>query len=489
MKPHSTNEGLEDLSLFGGNSDTSIQDKHLSVDELWEKTAQAFRIRFGPETFDKWLARTSLHEGKKQDIILHVPSQMDCERIERDYLRHLQKFWNRHDGQGRKLRLKVPSGNVDVSAQENLVLRNVQSEPDIGGHAVETGEDQVTQTFENLVIGPSNELAVSLGRKLAANVLGPVPIILFHGVNGVGKTHLLRSIYHERRRDHGPEGVLYLSAEAFMLAFHEGIKNRDTSEQRARIRDAKLVLLDDFQFITSKKGTLTEFFNHVRYVVANGGKIVLAADTTPARMSTIDARVRDELLGGVVVEIHLPNLEERIAVIRSKIDLIAKEFPDFVWKDEWVELLARELQTTSRSLYGAVMNVFVSTILVNTPITEAAVSTSIKIQKTERRPPKLETVKDVVAKHYGITKADLESAVRRHAIARPRQIAMYLCRKLTSCSYPQIGHAFGKRDHTTIIYGNDKITKLIEEEHKSVEDIDLVEQMILNDPRNVQGFV
>jgi chromosomal replication initiator protein len=310
------------------------------------------------------------------------------------------------------------------------------------------------------------------------------------GPHGVGKSHLLRGIETALKAARGEGSVLYMSSEDFTVAFVEGVKRKDTSDLRSLVRRARVVLLDDFQFICSKPGTLIEFFSHLRAIASNGGVVVLACDQTPAVLDQLDDRMRDEIQGGVTVHMELPERNLRREIVRAKADAVAASVPEgeFRFEEEWVDLLADRLPASGRALYGAVRNVYVGTVLAGKPVDRAAVEKAIQLQLggTSARPPKIDTIKDVTAKAYGVTKQDLESACRKRQYAQPRQYAMYLSRHLTKCSYPQIGRMFGDRDHTTVLFAYRKIARLVAENPGMAEEMRQLEQRILGDPRNTR---
>ena len=247
-----------------------------------------------------------------------------------------------------------------------------------------------------------------------------------------------------------------------------------------------MVLLDDFQFICSKPGTLVEFFSHMRAIVANGGVVVLACDQSPSILETLDGRMRDEIQGGVIAHMELPERSLRREIVRAKAHAVRQIDEAFAFEEEWVDMLADRLPASGRALYGAVRNVYVGTILANEPLTRAAVEKSIQLQLggASGRPPKIDTIKDITARAYGVTKQDLESVCRKRQFAQPRQYAMYLCRTMTSCSYPQIGRMFGDRDHTTVLFAFRKIKRLTGGNEALRDELRQLEQKILADPRN-----
>ena len=469
--------------------------------KVWAHARKVLRSELGADVFEKWIASTAFAAEVDGDVVLASTSRVERDRILRDYMRQLMRVWNSVDPRHRKVRLEsledLPA-HLQLLARENQRLAKrsevaVDSSATTADQASQqsrdlTGDDGYAQSFETLVVGDSNELAAAVARNLVDDGAGLAPVVLFYGPHGVGKTHIMRAIERAKTQKNGEKSAVYMSAEEFMLSFVEGVKKKDTSAQRKRIRKASIVLLDDLQFIASRKGTLNEFFLHLRYVTENGGKVVLSADAAPTRLESLDGRMRDEIQGGVVVEIHEPDAQMRADIVQSKVDLIARDCDAFSLENEWVEMIADRLPASGRALYGAVRNIFAGTILADKPITESAVEAAIRLQVGERRAPKIDTIKDVVAKFYDVTKADLDSPVRRRNLARPRQIAMYFARKLTKCSFPQIGMNFGKRDHTTVIYGDKTVRDRIVKEPAFKEELDKLESLILNDPRNSRSY-
>ncbi|MEM6625681.1 MAG: DnaA/Hda family protein [Pseudomonadota bacterium] len=455
---------------------------------LWMRVRRDVRDFVGSEAFANWVSGLVFVAEVDGDVLLAAPTALERDRVRNEFLKTINLHWKRIDPRNRTVRvearddidlhiLSMAVENADDFGDPAPVAPTPRSSSGGGGDF--TGEDASGQSFDALVVGDSNKLAAGLAMRLAAGEAGPVPIVLFYGPNGCGKTHMLTAIRSARRDD---KGVVHMSAEEFMLAFVDGVKRKDTSGLRKKVRKAHTLLLDDIHSL--KPGTLREFFSHLRAITEKGGGVVVTSDSAPARLDHLDARMRDEIQGGVVVEIHRPDLDMRADIVRAKAELIAKDFPDFILQDEWVMMLADQLPASGRALYGAVRNIFASTVLLDRPVTKAAVEAAIRLQIGRRSRPKVETIKDVVATHFGITKADLESPDRRRVVSFPRQIAMFLGRRLTTCSYPQIGRMFGDRDHTTVIYAFDKITGLIAGDRKAADEIAVLEQKCLDDPRN-----
>lgn len=490
---------IDSMSLL---SDIEMQTELLSEGGrgpvIWSDVRSKLRDVYGASTFDKWMTSLVFVAEVDGSVILATESKLDRERIERDYMRNIVGVWTALDPKTRPVTLvadaDLPS-DLKVLAKSNRASQST-SLSEVASLSVVSSEEaeaedftqgvDLTQTFDTLVVGESNQLAANIARKVAAGIVGPVSVVLFYGAHGVGKTHLLRAIKHDCAMQGGKKSAVYMSAEDFMLTFVEGVRQKDTSAQRNRIRNADIVLLDDLQLITSRAATLKEFFQHLRAVIANGGKVVLSADAAPTRLECLDDRMRDDIQGGVVVEVHRPEIEMRAEIIRSKIAIIQQDFPEFELEAAWVDMMAERLTASGRALYGAVRNVFAGTVLANKPVTQAAVENAIRLIVGERRAPKIDTIKDVVAKFYGVTKADLDAASRRRNLAQPRQVAMYFCRELTTCSYPLIGFNFGKRDHTTVIYACRKVLERKDEEPDLADELAKLQHQIMDDPRNQQ---
>lgn len=473
---------------------SSLPGGDVPVDEIpaiWASARETLRRRLGDARFETWIARLELIAEVNGEILVAAPGELEYDRVNREFIRDLQHAWGQADPRGRMLRLDVRSliePEVLALARPLPAVRNAEAAPvreDVArDEGAEAGEGQ--QTLENFLVGDSNRIAFGLASKLALGASVSAHVVTIVGPHGVGKTHLMKGIEAALKANRGDPSVLYMSSEDFTVAFVEGVKRKDTSDLRSMVRRAKVVLLDDFQFICSKPGTLIEFFSHLRAIVQNGGVVVLACDQTPAVLDQLDDRMRDEIQGGVTVHMDLPERSLRREIVRAKADAVSAADAEFALEEEWVDLLADRLPASGRALYGAVRNVYVGTVLTGQPLTRAAVEKAIQLQLggSPVRAPKIDTIKDVTARAYGVTKGDLESSCRKRQFAQPRQYAMYLSRQLTKCSYPQIGRLFGDRDHTTVLFAYRKISGMVARNEAMAEELRQLEQRILADPRN-----
>ncbi|HEY7800949.1 MAG TPA: DnaA/Hda family protein [Hyphomonadaceae bacterium] len=470
--------------------DTGVE-ASIEIPAIWQGARETLRRRVGDARFDTWIARLELIAEVNGEILIAAPGELEYDRVNREFIRDIQHAWSQADSRGRKVRLDV-RGRIEPEvlalAQPALAQPASQPAPDVDAPALDAGDTGADeqQTLENFLVGESNRIAFGLARRLALGASVAANVVTIIGPHGVGKTHLLKGIEAALKAARGDGTVLYMSSEDFTVAFVEGVKRKDTSDLRTLVRRAKVVLLDDFQFICSKPGTLVEFFSHLRAIVQAGGVVVLACDQTPAVLDQLDDRMRDEIQGGVTVQMDLPERSLRREIVRTKAEAVSAADKEFALTDEWIDLLADRLPASGRALYGAVRNVYVGTILTGQPLSKAAVEKAIQLQLggSPVRAPKIDTIKDVTAKAYGVSKQDLESSCRKRQFAQPRQYAMYLSRQLTKCSYPQIGRMFGDRDHTTVLFAYRKISSMVAKNEGMAEELRQLEQRILADPRN-----
>ncbi len=473
--------------------ESGAADASAEIPAIWQSARETLRRRIGDARFEAWIARLELIAEVNGEILIAAAGELEYDRVNREFIRDIQHAWTLADARGRRVRLDVRS-RIEP---EVLALAQPAADPLPAAEAADAspaaerdmerdGGAEEQQTLDNFLVGESNRIAFGLARRLALGASVAANVVTIIGPHGVGKTHLLKGIEAALKASRGEGSVLYMSSEDFTVAFVEGVKRKDTSDLRTLVRRAKVVLLDDFQFICSKPGTLVEFFSHLRAIVQAGGVVVLACDQTPTVLDQLDDRMRDEIQGGVTVQMDLPERSLRREIVRTKAEAVSAADKEFALTDEWIDLLADRLPASGRALYGAVRNVYVGTILTGQPLTRAAVEKAIQLQLggSPVRAPKIDTIKDVTAKAYGVSKQDLESSCRKRQFAQPRQYAMYLSRQLTKCSYPQIGRMFGDRDHTTVLFAYRKISAMVARNEGMAEELRQLEQRILADPRN-----
>jgi len=333
-------------------------------------------------------------------------------------------------------------------------------------------------TFENFIVGKPNELARAAARRVAETCVGPThsvpfnPLFLYGGV-GLGKTHLMHAIaWHVRT--HAPAcKVIYLSAEKFMYQFIRALRFRSTMDFKDQFRSVDLLMIDDVQFISGKESTQEEFFHTFNALVDQNRQIVISADKSPSDLD-IEERMRSRLGWGLVADIHPTTYELRLGILQSKAEQMKFNLPQKV-----MEFLAHKIVSNVRELEGALNRITAHVNLVRRELTLEATQELLQdlLRANERRVT-IDEIQRRVAEHFNIKMAEMTSSRRARVVARPRQVAMYLAKQLTSRSLPEIGRKFGGRDHTTVMHAVRKIEELTRSDRALAEDVELLQRML-----------
>jgi len=334
-------------------------------------------------------------------------------------------------------------------------------------------------TFENFIVGKPNELAQAAARRVAeGRDVTFNPLFLYGGV-GLGKTHLMHAIAWELRSNFPEADILYLSAEQFMYRFVRALREHDTIGFKQMFRSVDVLMVDDVQFIAGKTSTQEEFFHTFNALVEMGKQIVISGDRAPVDMEELDGRIASRLQCGLVVDIHPTDYELRLGVLQHKVERMRERNQKVVIADGVLEFIARKISSNVRVLEGALTRLFALSDLVQKDITmELAQDCLADILKHTDKKVTMDEIIKKTCEYYHIRQSDLMSANRSRAIARPRQVAMFLCKKLTTRSLPEIGRKFGGRDHTTILYGVRKIEELIQVDSQIAEDAEILRRML-----------
>ena len=334
-------------------------------------------------------------------------------------------------------------------------------------------------TFDRFVVGKPNELAHAAARRVAEG--GPVtfnPLFLYGGV-GLGKTHLMHAIAHELSARRPELRVLYLSAEQFMYRFVQALRERQIMDFKEMFRSVDVLMVDDVQFIAGKDSTQEEFFHTFNALVDQGKQIVISADRAPGEIKDLEERIKSRLQCGLIVDLHPTDYELRLGILQTKAEAYRAQYPGLVIANGVLEFLAHRITTNVRVLEGALTRLFAFASLVGRDITlDLAQECLADILLNSDRKVTIEEIQRKVAEHFNVRLSDMIGPKRARPIARPRQVAMYLAKHLTTRSLPEIGRRFGGRDHTTIMHGIRKIEELKGSDHQLAEDIALLRRLL-----------
>lgn len=334
-------------------------------------------------------------------------------------------------------------------------------------------------TFDKFVVGKPNELAHAAARRVAEG--GEVsfnPLFLYGGV-GLGKTHLMHAIALELQTKRPDLRVVYLSAEQFMYRFIQALREKQMMDFKQIFRSVDVLMVDDVQFIAGKGSTQEEFFHTFNALVDQNKQIIISADRAPGEIKDLEDRIKSRMQSGLVVDLHPTDYELRLGILQTKVETHRAQYGNLTIADGVLEFLAHRISNNVRVLEGALMRLFAFASLVGREITlDLTQDCLADILRASDRKVTIEEIQRQVCEHYNIRISDILGPRRTRTIARPRQMAMYLAKQLTSRSLPEIGRRFGGRDHTTVMHGVRRIEELKSHDNQIAEDIELLRRAL-----------
>ena len=429
----------------------------------WSKVKEFIKNNIGESAHTNWIQPIELREIKGSVAKFKVPTRFIGTWVQRNYGDYIiQGFKNQ--------KLSVNRLEFITSSDKKSVQKNASDKGTSKKSDQNTKESQLDLpnspldarfTFDKFVVGKPNELAhaaakrVSEGGKVTFN-----PLFLYGGV-GLGKTHLMHSIAWSTKEKNKRARILYLSAEQFMYRFVQALRFKDMHAFKRLFRSVDVLMVDDVQFIAGKESTQDEFFHTFNALIEQGKQIVISADRAPGEIDGLEERIKSRLAWGLVVDVHPTDYELRLGILQAKAEIQMELNRDVKIDEGILEYLAHKISSNVRVLEGALTRLFAFASLVGKEINIDLVQECLSdILRTSERKVTIEEIIRKVAEHYNLRMTDLISARRARVVARPRQIAMFLSKNLTSKSLPEIGRKFGGRDHTTVIHAVKKIEEL-----------------------------
>lgn len=434
----------------------------------WARVRASLRESAGQRLFEQWLKPMDLVDGGDADTVrLTLPTPFATNWVRNHYADRLLLEFRQQLPQVRSVSIETRAANAAVSVLAVEPAPTAQTpqpaapsaEPRV---AAERPALDPRFTFDRYVVDGSNMVAFNAARALAEPGAPRFSPLFLHSGTGLGKTHLMHAIAHEYLR-HSPDAVvLCMSAERFMFDFVSAMRARDTYSFKSRLRGADLLLIDDLQFIAGKDATQEEFFHTVNEIMAAGKRLVISADRCPQALDGVEARLVSRLGLGLVADIKAPEPSLRRAVLERRVADLGLPVPA-----EVLDLLADRIGSSIRELEGAFNRVVAYAQLTGERIdVDFAVATLGDALRGAQRRVTIDEIQKLVSKHFDLKPLDLVSARRARAVARPRQIAMYLAKRLTTRSLPEIGRKFGGRDHSTVIHAVRKIEELRDQDRE-----------------------
>ncbi len=436
----------------------------LDAQQVWQKTLDVVREELNTPTFKTWFEQTAPLGIIDQELVVSVQNDFARDWLKTRYSGLLASALTQVTGAPMEVRFSV-SGDPLIEtpiqqAVEQVVFAEV-AEPKVKSRAEET-ELNPKYVFDSFVVGPSNQFSYHVALAVAEAPGSAYNPLFIYGGAGLGKTHLLQAIGAYVRSAYPYMKVKYVSSEQFTNDFIDSVRDKNRIEGfRRSYRENDLLLVDDIQFIAGKEGTQTEFFHTFNTLREAGKQIVMTSDRPPAEIGDIEERLRTRFGGGLLADIQPPDLETRIAILRRKAQSEGHDVPDDV-----LSLIAERFSSNIRELWGALLRVVAFSSVTRHPIDLDLAHSVLKNIFPERsvKPISISVIQQEVCRYYQISKNELVGNKRSQSIAFPRQIAMYLARELTDSSLPKIGSEFGGRDHTTVMYAEKKIQRLMNEQ-------------------------
>lgn len=444
--------------------DTNFQQK--KIKEGWERSLSILRAEIGEATFKSWFKNIQFGEFVENKLTLTVPTRFMRDWIDNHYLDRILSILSKEVREVKSVIIDVASIDLnekkDTTTQQDakIGVSLKASESLLDHNSVGAPLDE-RLSFENFVVGPSNELAYAAARRITERRnVSFNPLFLYGGV-GLGKTHLLHAMALEINKNWPERKVLYLSAEKFMYQFIKALRFKDTMAFKQQFRSVDVLMIDDIQFIAGKDSTQEEFFHTFNTLIDHNHQVIISADRSPVDLDGIEERIRSRLGWGLVADIHPSDYELRLGVLQSKAESHLAENPEIDIPDNLLEFLAQRIDSNIRVLEGALNRVIAYSSFANRPLSIDMAKEVLKdLIRASQRKTTIDDIQRKVADYYNLRLSDLLSARRSRTIARPRQIAMYLSKILTTRSLPEIGRKFGGRDHTTVIHAVKKIEDL-----------------------------
>jgi chromosomal replication initiator protein len=454
----------------------------INVKDLWLLVLKKLNNEFGNEIFNSWIKNIKVQSIEDDILYFSVPTRFIRDWITSHYLDKIIFFLNAENPNIRRVKISIDnmlSANQDNQDEKNTETIRYQNQSSNFNQSDDWPLDE-RFTFDKFITGPSNELAFASAKRIAQSEKFDFnPLFLYGGV-GLGKTHLMHSIAWEISSNNPSTKVLYLSAERFMFQFIKSLRQKDTMSFKQKFRSVDVLILDDIQFMVGKNSTQEEFFHTFNSLLDLNKKVILSSDRAPSDLEGFDERIKSRLSWGLVADILPASFELRYEILKKKsAELLKSNSGHHVVDDSVLIFLAKTIVSNVRELEGALNKVVTFSNIMNKKIDVELTKTVLKdLLRSNNKRITIDEIQNKVSNYYNINTEDLISSRRLRSFARPRQVAMYLAKKLTSRSLPEIGRKFGGRDHTTVIHAVKKIDQLKSENEKFDEDVSVLTQII-----------
>ena len=462
-------------NIYKNNNLNSLKSENLE----WSRIQDEMKNKLGQDIYESWLKKINFEEEFNNYVLLSVPTRFIRDWITSRYLDQILQVIKNYKRDIIRVEFKIIERSTDKNQNENNYgkLENKENVAFIKDSYLQYNRIDPNKRFENFITGSSNKLAYEASLKVSENISHYNPLYIYGGV-GMGKTHLLNSIGFELKNNNK---VMFISAERFMYQFVKSIKSNDMVKFKEYFRNTDILLIDDIQFMNGKEAMQEEFFHTFNALLDKGSQIIVSADRAPNKLSRIQERIKSRFSGGLVVDIQKPDYDLRKRIVEKKTEELNNFYSDKVKiSKEIQDFISKEITASVRELTGAINRIIsFSRIYNRVPnLTETKVVLKDLLNIAENKVT-IDLIQTLVCKFYKISKNEMLSSRRSRYLVRPRQIAIYLTKILTSKSLPEIGREFSNRDHTTIIHSVKTVEKLKEKDPLMVDNINKLKNQIL----------
>mgnify|MGYP001211326217 CR=1 FL=1 len=455
------------------------RNKFLSEEENtldWNKVQTSFKENFGSEVYTSWLQNLNLLKEFNDYLILGVPTRFFRDWIVSRYLDKILELLKSHKLSLNRVEFKIAEDRK-INTNE-LKSGSSQKITEIKDSILNYNRLNSNLSFDNFVKGTSNEIALSSSKKICEQLARYNPLYVYGGV-GLGKTHLLNAIGLELQSENN---VMFISAERFMYHFIKSIKKNDMVNFKDFFRKSSVFIIDDIQFIRGKEGLQEEFFHTFNSLIEKGSQIIVSADRSPMKLDRVQERIKSRLSGGLIVDIDTPDLDLKVKIIRKRLKDIQNQFNEIInINDEVINFIANECKTNIRELIGVLNRVIAFSRIHKKTLNISDCKLILKDVFNQSKIITVDKIQNTVAGFYNLALNEMLSQRRSRPLARPRQIAMYLSKKMTTRSLPEIGRRFANRDHTTVIHAVKTISRISEKDDEMKKNLEQLKKLLLEE--------
>jgi len=461
---------IETLSKQASSAVVALEENLLD----WNEVLKNFKTTFGNDVYESWLKNINLKKEFNHYVVLTAPTRFVRDWIVSRYADKMLDIIQTFKKSIQRIEFFIEESK---EKSDKIDFRRDSQISSIENSLLNYNRFNLNNSFDHFMVGESNELAYTAARKVCTQSSHYNPLFIY-SVVGMGKTHLLNAIGLDIENS---KQVMFISAERFMYHFIRSIKSNDMVKFKDFFRKANVFIIDDIQFVAGKEAMQEEFFHTFNALIERGSQIVVASDRSPSNLDRVQGRIKSRLSGGLVIDIQPPDLNLRIKILRSKFEDIKKNFNEnYNLNDEVFKFLATEITSSIREMVGALNRVLAfSKINTKSPNIYECKRILKDFINDNKKSINVESIQNIVAVYFNLNIQEMLSPRRSRSLARPRQIAMYLAKKYTTNSLPEIGRKFSNRDHTTVIHAVKKIDELIKNDNEIKHSITEIIKILL----------